>query len=619
MKYILLCGGIGSRLNNYSLPKPLNYINGKHMIEYIIENIHSDIIYIIYNIYLKEYNFEEIIINIFKNKKIYFSCIDYLTRGPVETAYIGIKKFNFNDESLLFIDNDSIHNLPDLSNINDNIICYSKNYDKTNYSFIEIQNDKIINIEEKNKISDDYCCGMYGIKNIEIFNKYANILFESNYKIKNEFYFSQLYKLMINNNESIIPIFIENTNHIGTYDDILLKSDEKKMRICFDLDNTLVTYPTIPYDYTTVKPIKNMIDILKKLKEKGHYIIIHTARRMKTHNHNIGLVIKDIALITINTLNEFNIEYDELIFGKPYADIYIDDKSINPYINNISYFGFFNNNSKFIHNKIENNKYNKIEKTDNIIIKHGKYKFMKGEIFFYKNIPNEIIDFFPKLIKYNDDLNDPYIHIEHINGIPLYFLYKNNLITKKIIDDLFNILDKIHTINNDIIITDNNIYNNYIPKIKNRFNNTDYFFDDSVEIFNKVTEIFEKNYEPKITSVIHGDFWFSNILLDYNDNYKLIDMKGQVDDILTLNGDIYYDYAKLYQSILGFDLILNNIEFDEKYMSDMKKYFLEKCIQKKLNIDYLHAVCILNIFGSMHSFETNEMKTNMWEFIKKLI
>lgn len=619
MKYILLCGGIGSRLNNYSLPKPLNYINGKHMIEYIIENIPSDIIYIVYNIYLKEYNFEEIIINIFKNKKIYFSCIDYLTRGPVESAYIGIKKFNFNDDLLLFIDNDNIHIFPELDYIKDNCICYSKNYDKTNFSFIEIQNNKIINIEEKNKISDDYCCGMYGIKNVEIFNKYANILFESNYKIKNEFYFSQLYKLMINNNETIIPIFIENTNHIGTYDEILLKSNKKNMRICFDLDNTLVTYPTKPYDYTTVKPIKNMIDILKKLKKQGHHIIIHTARRMKTHNHNVGLVIKDIALITINTLNEFNIEYDELIFGKPHADIYIDDKSINPYINNISYFGFFNNNSKFIHNKIENNKYNKIDKSDNIIIKHGNYKFMKGEIFFYKNIPNEINNLFPKLIKYNDDLNDPYIHIEYINGIPLYFLYKNNLITKKIIDDLFNILNKIHSINNDIIITNNNIYNNYIPKIKNRFNNTDYFFDDSIQIFNKVTEIFEKNYDPKITSVIHGDFWFSNILLDYNDNFKLIDMKGQVDDILTLNGDIYYDYAKLYQSILGYDLILNNIEFDEKYMSNMKKYFLEKCIQKKLNIEYLNIVCILNIFGTIHFIESNEIKTNIWNFIKKLI
>ena len=50
MKFIILCGGIGKRNNDYSLPKPLNYINGNHMIEYTINNIPSDIIYIIYTV-----------------------------------------------------------------------------------------------------------------------------------------------------------------------------------------------------------------------------------------------------------------------------------------------------------------------------------------------------------------------------------------------------------------------------------------------------------------------------------------------------------------------------------------------------------------------------------------
>ena len=115
MKYILLCGGIGKRCNNYSLPKPLNYINGKYMIEYIIKNIPSNELYIIYNIYLKEYNFEEIVINLFKTKKIFFSYIDYLTRGAVETAYVGINKLNFkldDQEPIVFIDNDNIHSFP---------------------------------------------------------------------------------------------------------------------------------------------------------------------------------------------------------------------------------------------------------------------------------------------------------------------------------------------------------------------------------------------------------------------------------------------------------------------------------------------------------------------------
>ena len=52
---------------------------------------------------------------------------------------------------------------------------------------------------------------------------------------------------------------------------------------------------------------------------------------MTTHNNNIGKVMKDIGVITFKTLDDFNIPYDEIIFGKPIADVYIDDKSINPY------------------------------------------------------------------------------------------------------------------------------------------------------------------------------------------------------------------------------------------------------------------------------------------------
>jgi NDP-sugar pyrophosphorylase family protein len=164
MKFILLCGGIGKRCN-YSLPKPLNYIKGKHMIEYIIQNIPSDEIHIIYNIILNNYNFKEIVINLFKQKKIFFYEIDYLTRGAVETAYIGINQFiniDENNEKILFIDNDNIHTFDNnfLYNANNSLfsfIGYGNDYEKTNYSFINIENDIITNIEEKIKISDNYC------------------------------------------------------------------------------------------------------------------------------------------------------------------------------------------------------------------------------------------------------------------------------------------------------------------------------------------------------------------------------------------------------------------------------------------------------------------------------
>ena len=48
---------------------------------------------------------------------------------------------------------------------------------------------------------------------------------------------------------------------------------------------------------------------------------------MKTQKGNIGKVISNIGQITLNWLKKHNIQYDEIYFGKPWADIYIDDNA----------------------------------------------------------------------------------------------------------------------------------------------------------------------------------------------------------------------------------------------------------------------------------------------------
>lgn len=113
--------------------------------------------------------------------------------------------------------------------------------------------------------------------------------------------------------------------------EIHLAKDSPKKRFCFDLDLTLVTSSTTN-DYSTVEPIPEMINLLRNLKKHGHHIIIYTARRMRTHQGNIGLVIADVGLITLETLKRLDIPYDEIYFGKPQADFYIDDKAINPWL-----------------------------------------------------------------------------------------------------------------------------------------------------------------------------------------------------------------------------------------------------------------------------------------------
>lgn len=631
MKYIILCGGIGKR-SQYSLPKPLNYVQGKHLIEYIIESIPSNEIYIIYNEALDQYNFKHIVLNKFKLHTFYFSSVSFLTRGAVETALIGIQKMPtefFNGEPIVFIDNDNIHTFPVFdSSINTHFICYGDDYQKTNYSFIQINEQNIIdNIEEKIKISDCFCCGLYGFKNSNSFIEIANEVIELNMKTKQEFYFSQLYKLLIQKGEPILPIYIKETKHLGTYQEIEQSPiiSSKKMRICFDLDNTLVTYPETPGDYSTVKPIKKMIDLLHFFKQQGHEIIIYTARRMETHKSNVGKVIKDIAIVTLSTLEKFGIEYDEIIFGKPIADIYIDDRAMNPYYNDISLFGFFGHYKEFIPNKIENNKYNKIKKLKNQITKIGPEKFMRGELFFYQNIPQELSHYFPNLLSFCQDENQIEINIDFINGIPLYFLYANQTFTTNIIDKCFHFLDIIHNQPfPEITISNDKIKSNYFDKLKQRFENNliDYPFANSHEIFDEILENLEKYYSPKLTSIIHGDFWFSNVLLNYsNDELVCIDMKGQVYGELTLNGDAYYDYGKMYQSILGYDLILNKKSVSEEYLQKMHDYFLKKCIEKNLDLNYLFWVTKSLIFGTFHFYSFSPQlasKTDIWNWFTQL-
>lgn len=634
-RFIILCGGIGSRNNHYSLPKPLNYINGRHMIEYIVENIPVNDIYIIYNITLAEYNFEEVIKNSIKSKQFHFAQVEYLTRGAVETAHIGLssllEKHQYllsSNESIVFIDNDNVHTFLDVSQLEGNFIGYGINNDKnkTGFSFINIIDGKVKCIEEKNKISDDYCCGIYGFSNVNLFLDYSKKLILDNNKTKNEFYLSQIYKMMILDNIVIKPVLIQETQHVGTLAEIKESIDSistKQLRICFDLDNTLVSYPSTPGDYSTVKPIQSNIALLNRLKRAGHTIIIYTARRMATHNHNIGRVMRDIAKITLDTLEIFGIEYDEIIFGKPIADIYIDDKAINPYVNNISYFGLLFEKSDYIPNKIDTNKYNTITRRGNEIFKSGPCKLLSGELYFYQNIPSDYNSLFPTLLDYNKIQSELSLTLEYINGIPLYYLYKNQLLTEAHLDKLFDILDTLHNAEYPITISSNEIHNNYFKKLESRFNSHDYFFDNAADIYSNIIIRLEKVYNPKIVGIIHGDFWFSNILLCYDDTLKCIDMRGRVDDIMTLNGDIYYDYGKMYQSILGYDLILNNCYptslSGKEYIEKIKKIYLDKCIKCGLDIKYLEAVVISLIFGTIPFIKTNEDKIRIMQFINDLL
>lgn len=110
----------------------------------------------------------------------------------------------------------------------------------------------------------------------------------------------------------------------------------KKKIFIFDIDNTITI--TKGKDYKNARPKKEIIYLINSLKKKGHYIKIYTARYMGRHNNNANLVKKRYYDRVEKQLFKWNLEYDELLLGKPSYDIFVDDKCINPKFNNLSLF-----------------------------------------------------------------------------------------------------------------------------------------------------------------------------------------------------------------------------------------------------------------------------------------
>lgn len=651
MNIFLLCAGKGSRFDSI-YPKPLNLINGKPMIYYTIKSLNLDKVlkfklFIIYNKRLDSCNFKQIIINMFPLISFHFILIDYITRGASESAYIGLLNVfdQIDNNNIIFFDNDTIYPENTHEYLNNN---YDSNFILTNfnhekdaiYSYVSINKDNlIIDIKEKQKISNLICIGGYGFKNKYEFRDVFKLILDENKKTMNEFYMSLIYDFLLKNKKDVLNITINQIISLGTpkqlINDYLLSSSSvqySKLRYVFDLDNTLVTYPVIPKDYTSVLPIKKMIDLVKHLKNKGHYIIIYTARRMATHSHNVGAVIKDIGRITFDTLEKFNIPYDELVFGKPLGDIYIDDRAYNPYDERIyKLIGEYELINDEVENKIQNNKFNEIKCIDEKIIKKVDKHIGKGELYFYENLDKlgELQKYF---VQYNGyTLNNQIeLNLEKINGIPISYLYINKTYSLKLFKKLLESLKEIHSIKLDNLLDIDEYKNNYILVLKNRYQNkSNYNFEGSDELYKILVEKLNiyfdnvsNNISHNITSVIHGDFWFSNILLSFKDEYKFIDMKGLICTTETLSGDKVYDYAKILQSLIGFDSILYDKEIDINYNQIFIDYFKEWIhVNEKIDFDDINTVCARLIFGVFHAYKdmSIEKRNKIIDLVRGLI
>ena len=127
-----------------------------------------------------------------------------------------------------------------------------------------------------------------------------------------------------------------------------------------------------------------------------------------------------------------------------------------------------------------------------------------------------------------------------------------------------------------------NIYENYSKKIEKRYASYNYnVYQDHNEIFNEINNYLKEyeNLKKGRISVIHGDTVMTNIIINEYNKIKFIDMRGKVGTQLTIYGDWLYDWAKLYQSLIGYDNIILNKDVNTKYQEILINYFTDYFIK----------------------------------------
>lgn len=90
------------------------------------------------------------------------------------------------------------------------------------------------------------------------------------------------------------------------------------MIYCFDIDGTICS--DLAGQYHEARPYQEVITAINNLYDAGHIIILWTARGTTTK--------KPWRAFTEAQLKKWKVKYHELQFGKPEADVFVDDKGI---------------------------------------------------------------------------------------------------------------------------------------------------------------------------------------------------------------------------------------------------------------------------------------------------
>ena len=228
MNVLIPMAGAGSRFQQagYTFPKPLIDVEGKPMIQLVVENlgIDANFIFVVQKEHREKYNLDTLLNLIAPNSKIVE--VDGLTEGAACTALLA-KEYIDNDNPLFFANSDQFVEWDSTefmykmneTDADGGIVSFRATHPKWSFAKVD-ESGLVTEVAEKNPISDIATVGYYYWKNGSDFVKYAEEMIENDIRVNGEFYVCPVFNQAIEDNKEIRTFDIPKMWGLGTPEDL---------------------------------------------------------------------------------------------------------------------------------------------------------------------------------------------------------------------------------------------------------------------------------------------------------------------------------------------------------------------------------------------------------------
>lgn len=228
LNVLIPMAGAGSRFaeQGYVFPKPLIEVNGRAMIDVVVDNLNIDAnyIFIVQREHYEKYNLKYMLNLIAPNCTIVQT--DGLTEGAACTTLLA-KEFIDNDAPLVIANSDQY--IEWNSNecmyaftadaIDGGILTFESVHPKWSYAKLD-DSGFVSEVAEKKPISNHATCGVYYWKHGSDYVKYAEQMIGKNIRVNNEFYVCPVFNEAISDGKKIKIKQINKMWGIGTPEDL---------------------------------------------------------------------------------------------------------------------------------------------------------------------------------------------------------------------------------------------------------------------------------------------------------------------------------------------------------------------------------------------------------------